>query len=444
MKKQIEIIMSLGVFMFALAAYLVSPVTMSTDSVWAVHMATSLVDNGDINLDEYGHLIAVDDYRVTLIDGHLYSTFPIGATLFAAPFIGITKPFLNLEGVSVNEYLLSHRPEERPVSEVEKIPASIIVAICATLIFLIALEYLDPVKALLLTGIFAFATSAWSTASRAMFQHGPSMLCLSAALYLMVIAKRKPFLAAFASIPLALSYIVRPTNSISIAVLTVYVFLNYRKYFAYYLLGLAVCLLPFFSYNYSIYSSILAPYYAADRLGVPSPAFMWAHLFNPSRGLFIFSPVLIFSLIGMYRGLVPFGRGTLYKLEFYLSGIILLHWLAISAFSHWYGGWSVGPRFFTDMLPYFIYFLIPVLDSPPTLNWSPALQKTGTVIFIVLLAFSVFVHFRCATDIEPFMWNSFPTDIAQDTSRLYDWSDIQFLRGMCTNGDYRAPGCWFE
>jgi hypothetical protein len=38
--------------------------------------------------------------------------------------------------------------------------------------------------------VFAFGTAAWSTASRGLWQHGPSMLCLAVAAYLAMRSRR--------------------------------------------------------------------------------------------------------------------------------------------------------------------------------------------------------------------------------------------------------------
>ena len=52
----------------------------------------------------------------------------------------------------------------------------------AIVIFLIARQELAALPAMLVALAFAFGTSAWSTASRSLWQHGPSMLLLGLAL----------------------------------------------------------------------------------------------------------------------------------------------------------------------------------------------------------------------------------------------------------------------
>src|SRR5262249_38064441 len=144
----------------------------------------------------------------------------------------------------------------------------------------------------------AFGTAAWSTASRALWQHGPSMLMLTLALYLIVRARERPWIAQLAGLPLAFAYVIRPTNSLSILLLSAFVFLTYRRYFLRYVAGGLMVAVPFFLYNLAVYGAPLSPYYLPDRIG-SNPAFLEAlaaNLVSPARGLFFASPVLLFAL----------------------------------------------------------------------------------------------------------------------------------------------------
>ena len=323
--------------------------------------------------------------------------------------------------------------------------ASILTAVNCVIIFFLGRYYLNVAKSIVLTIIFAFATSAWSIASRGLWPHGPSMLCLSLTVYLLIAAQKKPWLVALAGFPLAFSFLIRPTNIISIGLLTVYIWFAYRRYWIYYLLALAVVLSPFLLYNYSVYSSILPSYYSPQKLG-NSPFLIEAlagNLVSPSRGLFVFSPILAFSIIGFYRTLRLFRLGP-HHINLFLFGAVVLHWIAISSFRDWGGGKSIGPRYFSDMIPYFICFLIPVLDTLSLSIKSPIAMQLWTLMFVFLVAFSIFVHYRCSTDIGPSLWNNIPDDINNNPSRLWDWSDIQFLRGLCQNNMLQAPRCWFD
>jgi hypothetical protein len=390
----------------------------------------SILKEGDTDLDEYAHLIVSDDYRIEELEHHLYSFFPIGAPLLSVPFVFIADklsvPFFSVS--SLAEYLSVHRPYTDPiVQRIEQVTASSIVALTAIVIYLIVQRYLDIKRASLLVLIFSFCTSAWSTASRALWQHGPSMFMLAAALYIALLAQKRPHLVQFSAIPLALSYMIRPTNSISILFFTFLVLFKYHKHFLRYCFWASIFAIPFLLYNLSIYHQILSPYYSPQRV-VRTPHFfeaLFGNLVSPARGLFIFSPVLLFSI---YGAVLKAREKVWHAIDFCLVGIIVLHWVVISSFPHWYGGYSIGPRFFTDMIPYLLVFLIPIvarLKFPRC--FGEGVFAFGFALTVII---SIFVHYRCATDPGPAQWNMWPIAIDRHPDRIWDWRDLQFLRGL--------------
>jgi hypothetical protein len=442
MKKHLLII-ACFIFLVSSVIYVASPITAHTDSLWSLFLATSLIKTGNFNMDEYSNAIPPNDYRIERVNGHLYSTYPIGAPLMAAPIVYVLDHFTVFNGLNLSAFLAS-RPSGPDVWQVEKFVASIIVAINSMIVFALAIQYLNAFKAVILTILFSLATPAWSTASRGLWQHGPSMLCLSLALYLVVIARRKPAVSPLVALPLVFSYVVRPTNSISIAVFTIYLFIVHRRYFLYYIFCFALFITPFFMYNYFVYRQLLSSYYLPQQLSHPTLEALFGTILSPSRGLFIFSPIFLLSIYGFFRRLTLAGRRLIQEVDIYLIGIIGLHWLAISAFPVWYGGWSIGPRYFTDIVPYLIFFLIPVLEDLPLSIGNSEMQKAGVLIFVCFAAFSIFVHYRCSTNPGPTQWNGKPNDVDKNHNRLWDWSDIQFLRNLCFDQSYQAPKCWLN
>ena len=434
------------IFLATFIGYAICIIPAQGDSVWSLHIAESFIRTGNFDLDEYRPLIMPEEYRIEEVQGHLFSVYPLGAPIIAIPFIYALDLFDSLPfcgGVSLSTYLLN-QPPDGVVMQLEKIIASLLSAVNCLIIFLLARQYLDIAKSSVLTVIFAFGTSTWSVASRGLWQHGPSMLCLTIAIYILIIAKKKPSLVPLAGFPLAFSFLARPTNIISILLLTAYVWFAYRRYWIYYIICLAVILVPFVLYNYSIYHTLLSPYYSPQKLG-NNPfqgSALAATLLSPSRGLFIFSPILIWSIYGFYRTIRQYRLGP-HHINLYLFGATILHWITISSFGDWAGGYSIGPRYFTDVIPYLIVFLIPVLDTLQLSNKTSIAIRIRSIVFICLMGFSIFVHYRCSTDIEPSLWNSIPVNYYQDQGRLWDWSDVQFLRGLCPNNGIQAPKCWY-
>ena len=418
-----QAILSVLVFFAVFFAHFAGPTVAMTDSRWYIPTAMSMIKEGNANLDEYKGIMADRDYGIRDINGHIYNDFPIGVSVLTAPFVfAIEQTYSRVLSLDLEEHVKHTAP-----TRLETFIASLIVALTAVFIHSIARLFLNHRYSLLLVFIFAFCTSAWSTASRALWQHGPSMLMLTITLWLILLARDRPGLIQFASVPLAFSYTIRPTNSISVILLTVFVLVRYRQYFLRYLVAAMPVAVPFLLFNLSVYQSILAPYYLPQRLG-SNPRFLEAlagNLVSPARGLLTFTPVLFFSVGGIT---LKIKNRQVDTLDSFLIGVAFLHWISISSFGHWWAGHSYGPRFFSDMIPFLVYFIIPVLARMPE-----AVGKTKVVLFATfscLVAVSFLIHFRGVTSPDVIAWNREPADIDAKPARLWDWHDIQFLRGI--------------
>jgi hypothetical protein len=80
------------------------------------------------------------------------------------------------------------------------------------------------------------------------------------------------------------------------------------------------------------------------------------------------------------------------------------------------------------MTPYLLYFLIPVVERWQGLEGAK--RAALLTICLVLIAASFFIHFRGATSWQVYRWNDQPRDVDKEVTRLWDWSDPPFLRGL--------------
>jgi hypothetical protein len=313
----------------------------------------------------------------------------------------------------------------RHAPKLERFIASLVVAAAAVIVFRTAALFLPPMAALGLAALFAFGTSAWSIASRALWQHGPSMLLLAIALHLFARARTEPGLAAYASIPLALAYVVRPTNAVGVAVFTVLVALRHRSALPRYVAFALPIAASFVSYSWATYHSIVPPYHHPARVGA-SPYFWSAlagNLVSPARGLFVYTPVLLLCIVGIALKL---RQRTFDALDGALLALCTLHWIAISSFPHWWAGHSYGPRFFSDLLPLLVWFLIPVVQA---IRAAVGLWRlVAATAFAGLAALGVLLHFRGAVDKRTWQWGVTPINIDLAPERLWDFRDPPFLR----------------
>jgi hypothetical protein len=147
---------------------------------------------------------------------------------------------------------------------------------------------------------------------------------------------------------------------------------------------------PFFIYNFKIYNSLLSPYYQPSRISHSNYFYeaLIGNLISPSRGLIFFSPVILLSIAGI---LFKIKNGKFKGLDPFLLTIIVIHWLVISSFHHWWGGHQFGARFFSDMIPYFIYFLAPIPEAIMAFKGQKRLLFASMALFLII--FSFFIHF---------------------------------------------------
>lgn len=423
---------------FVFQAYLHGHMGCS-DSRWSIFAATSLIDTHDLTLDEYEPVLRQRGLDFTeRVGSHYYNLYPVGVSVLAVPAVLALRPTGALAfhwwprlRASMEAAQRRHGcpPAEGEVllalnSWTEQIIASAFVALTALLIYLIALEELAPVPSAVLMLAFAFGTAAWSTASRALWQHGPSMLLLAAALLLLTRGTH----LTLAGMALATAYTVRPTNVVPLVLLTLWSIWAYPRKAARYALGVAVVLMPFFALNRHIYGGWLSTYYRPSHFnGNPFFGEALAGLtISPSHGLFVYSPVLAFGFVGVGCRM---RRHRFTLLDVALLGCVLVNWISTAWVNPiWWGGDSYGPRLLSDMLPYFFYLLIPAMAWMGDLKGSQRMIVRAA--FAVAVASSVVVQAQGVFNLEAINWNHEPTTPDIDPQKLWDWRHPPFLAGL--------------
>src|SRR6266849_1966923 len=175
-------------FVGLLIFYVACPVNTPFDSAWYLPTALSILKEGKVNIDEYAPTFH-QGHGTIQVNGHWYNDYPLGPALVALPFVAAAEllfrglaPFSALSP-KIARWVDRWRYRSCATGEInldfwnipQRVIASILVSIAAVLMFLIASQSLSRPRALLLTLVFALGTSALSTATRALWQHGPSM-----------------------------------------------------------------------------------------------------------------------------------------------------------------------------------------------------------------------------------------------------------------------------
>ena len=149
---------------------------------------------------------------------------------------------------------------------------------------------------------------------------------------------------------------------------------------------------------------------------------------SPGKGLFIFSPILIFSLIGMW--VVIGKKGNVKIRNFMIISLvsILLNVTLYSSFQYWTAGYCYGPRYLTDILPIMAVFLCIALEYICTIKMN-GIKHIIYAIIVLFLVWSIFVQI-VGVVFYPSSWDASPTSIDISQDRVWNIRDTQIGRSF--------------
>jgi hypothetical protein len=372
----------LGWLLFPLALFLVylstgQPIG-SPDNISLRYLPLSLIREGNFDLNEFSFLYAerVVPYSVVHHDGYFLPFAPVGPALLAVPFYLIPA----LAGFDAASPWAPY---------VEKVAASGIAALSA-LCLLLTLARLVPTRRALVTALlYAFGTATFGVSSQALWPVGSAQLMLAMGLYCVTRGRSEAHWTAYAAIPLSWAVLCRPSSALIGLLVGIYVFIHCRRQFLVFIL-LAMPALVFQGlYNAAYFGDPFRPpgYMSSgghlvarlDSFNTPLWRGLAGLLFSPAVGFFVYSPIYLCALAGIYRRwragdpLVP-----------YLAGGALSIMLLQSRLNMWWGGAFLGPRYVIEVAPILTYFLAFGLAGP----W----QRWRKMIVSVLAVWSVYTN----------------------------------------------------
>jgi hypothetical protein len=355
--------------------------------------------------------------------GHA-SMYPIVAPLLVTPLYAPAALYLHRRGWP--EITL-----EKLGELMEKIAASCVAAVTSGLMFLLLRQRMRFRRALLLAVAFALGTETWVIGSQALWQQGPAELLLVVAL---LAVTGPPTTARLIVAGLASGLVCgnRPFDLPLAAAFALFAPFWAGRRVGWFLLAGALPVALLIVYNLTTFGELGGGYVVAVH-GYPyflHP--MWRGmveiLFSPGKGLFPFTPFLLFLPIFLSRALkvdveavpvpeakhpqalpaAPPAPPASWAWEEKTSNAGWLRWrpvrwalagrhraLAVCLLAgilgqvvlygptEWRGGSAYGPRFLTDLLPMAIWLLGPVVES---------LRRAGLALFSAAVTFSVAVQ----------------------------------------------------
>ena len=412
-------------FVATAAAYrMASAPALSNDSdpLLNVPSSLSLLYDGDLDLSEFADAIHPGFHGVLFLDGRPYNRYPVGTSLLVLPIVWLADRLLP--------------PLEPPMARalwMASIAAKVLAAAAVALLFLLLVDLTGRVGlALGLALVFGFATPHLPTHAGGLFTHNAVIpLLLLALLFLVHEGGRH---AVRAAPVLVFAFVTRPTCVPAILILTLYVAGRHPRVLPRFVLVGAAGGAAFAAWSLWMYGTPLPPYYWSYDHTSPYVMSLGrfadglaGHLVSPNRGVFVFAPILGFAVWGMYLTSRPAApHPWLYRT---LSLIVVTHWVMISVMARkWWGGWSFGPRHFVEMVPLLVVLLVPAVDAFRT---APrAAQAVLAPVAVAALGWSLFVAVHGATSPAPIAWNYEPSNVQHHPERIWDWNDLQVLRGV--------------
>ena len=283
---------------------------------------------------------------------------------------------------------------------VSKLAAALFAAGSAVLIYAAARNFLSVSDAKRLTLVYALGTSVFSICSQHWMSHAPDVFFLAAGIWAFLQSSRDKRYWAAVGMLLAMAVWCRPTSAVVVIVFGLYGLWRDRAAIGWYVLAglpLAVGLLV---YHDAVFGSVLhfgelhqsesirQITGGSDPWQTPPWVGMAGLLISPSRGLLVFSPVLLFCVWG---AVLAFRRPKYAALRPLVLATVAV-WAVHSVYFDWWGGWAYGYRPIVDTVPLLILLLVPVLprlreaDRPrrafrALFFYSVGVQLVGVLIY---------------------------------------------------------------
>ncbi len=358
----------------------------SGDTVPARVLPISMLKEHDLDMDEFQpHIISGKRYCMVRVGDRWLSSYPLGPAFTALPVYAAAYLIVpDLYGSRMDSYYEDDgSDEDHPVANaMEKASAAIVAALSAMVLWMIARRQAGLWASLWVTGAYAFGTSVMSSASQGLWTHGPSCLSLLLMLFFLLEPERKASSMLLAGLAAGWAFFCRPTNAVPIAILAAWVLLNERRRVLWFILGVLLVAAPTYHLYLHLYGTALG---GNSARGATFNGFhlrvLMGLLFSPSRGLFVFSPFLLFGLAAGVAILLRKPREVAAGCAVAAGAYVVLY----ACRTLWGGGFSFGPRLLCDVVP---FLMIPLLAGFEAVRRHRAVFA----LFAISVAFSILVH----------------------------------------------------
>jgi hypothetical protein len=317
-------------------------------------LAAALVETGSAEVTEYAALLGPRFEDLTIVDGRLYPNKAPGAALVSLPGYLIARPFAGTPDGSNLRFVLT------------------LMRICGATLPLIVLVIvitriarahgIDDHRTAQIVTVLLFATPLFAY-GLLLFSHAlvaATLFMAWALLFVLPLSRRND---ALAGASMGVAVLSEYTAIIPVAILLSGLLFTraWSRIARVITTGLPFAAL-LAAYHLMAFGNVMSLPYGSEVLpafrelggsGVfgihlPSPRNFVLLLFDPSRGLFLFAPVLLLATGALPAAKAKLGNTAFYTLVLVALGVVLLH----AGYPNWHGGWNVGPRYIAPAIPF--------------------------------------------------------------------------------------------
>ncbi len=428
----------------AFVVFRVSPNRALADAFYSTLLSWSVLTAGSVHVEPFlGDAAAMRHlpgfvpevgrpYQIEATGGHLFYWYPPAPSLLAVPLVAAAAAF-GLTPIGADG-----RYDPVRDTALHGWLGPLVSAALVGVLFVLASELLPLPSAAAVTVIAALGSPIWSTLSRAMSSHTWHALLLALVAFEMLSAARhgRAVRASAIATLLAWAYLSRPATSIVIAAVTVWMLLRHPRGFAVYAVTGACWAALFFAYSWLQFGTWLPAYYRltatmSPHWMLPSAAGL---LFSPSRGLFVYSPIVLW--VGW---IAVRHRRTLRFPDLALLAVVIVGttFLVMSTWRVWWGGHAYGPRLCSDFIPWIFLLAVLALDARRRAPARP--RRLELAVGVLLAVVSAALHAPGALQIAPLVWNERLGAQEGEPPLLWEWRYAQFLAAYRMPPPFSAP-----
>jgi hypothetical protein len=340
-----------------------------------IYTSVAVVQKQTIWLDSYLPYIeqrsGEHPYMVSVRpSGHVVTSTPTASSILALPVVAAFT-VAGARGQDWNAWM-----------EASMLTAALTSAATVALLFVLLTRLTTRRRAAFIAVTYAWGTLAWGISGQALWQHGGAALALTVTL--LALLDRRFVLAGLAITAMAAFRLTTPVLAVCLLPLIGRRPGDWLRF----LLAAAPLPLALGIYNTVAFGSPFRQGYGSNRItdsaqlkggrvldGIPGL------LVSPGRGLFVYSPVLLFAIVGAIAG----RRQLLYRLSAISFAVYVV---VVANVSQWWGGEGFGARKLAEALPLLAVLLVPAVDAIVRRRWQ--------WLYVALLGWSVFVELLAA------------------------------------------------